>query len=558
MHKCAHFFPRPVRHYCGDMFARKSIEELKDASSDAGLKKRLNYVDLTFLGIGCIIGSGIFVLTGQAAGSNAGPAVVISFLIGGVCSGLAALCYSEMASMIPVAGSAYTYSYATCGEFLAWIIGWNLILEYLVGAATVSVGWSAYVTSFINDVSGYNDTVDMRWATAPFAFDDASQSFYMSGGYINLPAIVIVTGLTLLLISGVKESAMFNGIIVVIKTIVVLIFVFASIKWINTDNWDPFIPPEQSFGHYGWSGILQATTIVFFSYIGFDAVSTTAQECVKPQRDLPIGIIASLIICTILYIAVCLALTGLVPYYTLIGEASPISFAAEQVGQRWLAITTEIGAIAGTTSVMLVNLMSQPRVFYSMARDGLFPNWIAKTHGRFGTPWVTTVITGTIAAVLGGLLPINILSELTSVGTLTAFMLVSLSVMILRLKRPDFPRKFRVPLGPFIIPILSFLCSAALIVFSTTATKIRLVVWIAIGIVLYVIYGKQHSVLQKKLKARRRQKAMESYADSCGQRTSSSLGKDNRNGVDDIPEDHGKKEIPTVSDYCDSTDQVRF
>jgi APA family basic amino acid/polyamine antiporter len=459
------------------------------------MKKRLNAFDLTMLGIGGIIGTGIFVLTGTAAAQNAGPAIVISFAISGFVAAFAALCYSEMAAMIPVSGSAYTYAYATMGELVAWIIGWDLILEYLVGASAVSVGWSGYFCSFL---AGFGVPIHQEWTTAPFSFNATSETFHVTGAYVNLPAMVIVLAITALLILGIRESAVLNSVVVVIKVTVVIMFIVAAGLYINPSYWDPFIPENQGkFGAFGWSGILQAATTVFFAYIGFDAVSTTAQECKNPGRDLPIGICLSLAICTVLYILVALMLTGVVPY-TQLNVPHPIAVGIEATGIKWLAPIIEVGAICGLTSVLLVLLLGQPRIFYSMAHDGLLPKAFGRLHHRFGTPWVTTLVTGVICAIVGGLLPIDVLAELTSVGTLFAFVLVSIGVMILRIQQPHAHRPFRVPFGPYIIPPLGALTSLLLIVTARPSTLLRLFIWMAVGIVIYVAYGRTHSVANRK------------------------------------------------------------
>ena len=361
------------------LFATKSVDDLRaDAEHGGGFKRSLGALDLTLLGVGCIIGTGIFVLTGRAAAANAGPAVAISFIIAGFASSLAALCYSEMASMIPVSGSAYTYSYATMGEMIAWIIGWDLILEYLVGAATVSVGWSGYVTAFLHNALGY--TMPFEWCNAPVTWHESTHTFGATGAYMNVPAMVVVIAVSGILILGIRESARFNAVIVFMKVAVVLAFVAFGAAFVNKGNWTPFIPPNTGeFGRFGISGIFQGATMVFFSYIGFDAVSTAAQETRNPQRDLPIGILASLSICTVLYIVVSMILTGLVPY-TQLSVPHPIAVGVEATGIKWLATAVEIGAIAGLSSVMLVLLMAQPRIFFSMANDGLFPKIATRVH----------------------------------------------------------------------------------------------------------------------------------------------------------------------------------
>ncbi|MCC6408681.1 MAG: amino acid permease [Planctomycetes bacterium] len=497
------------------LFATKPIDQLQaDAEHKGGLKRELGAWDLTLLGIGAIIGTGIFVLTGMAAANNAGPAVTLSFVIAGIASAFAGLCYSEMASMIPIAGSAYTYSYATMGELVAWIIGWDLILEYLVGAATVSVGWSSYMCQFLNNALGIH--IPSTWTTSPFIWVEAGkalptgaistgQFFHNAGAVINLPAVVITLLVTMILIRGVKESARFNAVVVFVKVAVVLLFIAFVGPKVVPENWQPFIPEplkdpstgEPIFGKFGVTGIFQGATTVFFAYIGFDAVSTAAQEAKRPQRDLPIGILASLAICTVLYIAVSGILTGVVPYGDLKGVSHPVSFGAERAGIKWLEHVIEIGAIAGLSSVMLVMLMGQPRIFYSMARDGLLPAFAAKIHPKYGTPHITTAITGVVCAVAGGLLPIDILGELCSIGTLFAFVLVSLGVMILRIKRPDIERKFKVPGGPYLVPLLGVATSGLLMYTATTATIVRLFVWMALGLLIYFVYGMRHSKMRK-------------------------------------------------------------
>ena len=478
------------------LFATKSVDKLReDAEFSYGLKRTLGALDLVLLGIGAIIGTGIFVLTGRAAAANAGPAVALSFTVAGVASAFAGLCYAEMASMIPIAGSAYTYSYATMGELVAWIIGWDLILEYLVGAATVSVGWSGYMVAFVANVTGWK--LPAAWTSSPLVWSEAHRHVQFTGAIVNLPAVLITLFVTAILVVGIKESARFNSVIVVVKVAVVLLFIAAATPFIRTENWHPFIPKNTGvFGHYGLSGILQGATMVFFAYIGFDAVSTAAQETRNPRRNLPIGILGSLTICTVLYISVSLILTGVV-HYSKLSVPHPMAVGIAATGVHWLETAVEIGAIAGLSSVMVVMLLGQPRIFFSMAVDGLLPPFAAKVHPRFGTPHITTITTGLVCAVAGGLLPIDILGELTSIGTLFAFVLVSLGVMILRLKRPDIPRSFKVPGGPFVIPILGALFSGGLMYTATTHTLIRLFLWMAIGLVIYVTYGRKHSKLRR-------------------------------------------------------------
>ncbi len=477
------------------LFATKSLDQLQaDADSAHGLRRTLTALDLTLLGVGAIIGTGIFVLTGRAAAANAGPAVALSFVIAGIASVFAGLCYAEMASMIPIAGSAYTYAYATMGELVAWIIGWDLILEYLVGAATVSVGWSGYVVAFVKHATGID--LPPAWTTAPVIWSEATHQMQWTGAIINVPAMLVTLAVTAVLVVGIKESARFNSIIVFVKLAVVLMFIAFAAPYVRTENWHPFIPENTGvFGKFGFSGVMQGATMVFFAYIGFDAVSTAAQEAKNPQRDLPIGILGSLAVCTVLYIVVSLILTGVVSY-TKLSVPHPIAVGIAVTGKRWLETVVEIGAVAGLSSVMLVMLLGQPRIFFSMAHDGLFSPVAARIHPRFGTPYVTTIITGVVCAVAGGLLPIDILGELTSIGTLFAFVLVSVGVMILRLKRPDAPRAFKVPGGPYLVPIGGVVTSGALMYTATTHTLIRLFVWMAIGLVIYAAYGRKHSKLR--------------------------------------------------------------
>jgi APA family basic amino acid/polyamine antiporter len=407
----------------------------------------------------------------------------------------AALCYAELAAMIPIAGSAYTYTYATMGELIAWIIGWDLILEYLVAAAAVSVGWSGYVVAFLHDT--FRVQLPSGWTSAPVVWQDGG--FAKTGAVLNVPAVLVVLAVTAILVRGVKESARFNTVIVFVKVVVVLLFIAFAAPFIRTENWHPFVPPNEGvFGRFGPSGILQGATMVFFAYIGFDAVSTAAQETRDPKRDLPKGILGSLAICSVLYIVVSLVLTGVVSYKKL-SVPHPIAVGVEATGQRWLATAVEIGAIAGLSSVILVMLLGQPRIFFAMAEDGLLPPAAAKIHPRYGTPYVTTILTGLVCALAGGVLPIEILAELTSIGTLFAFVLVSIGVLILRLKRPDAERGFTAPGGTFVVPVLGALTSGLLMYTATTATIIRLFVWMALGLAIYFTYGRRHSKLRQRV-----------------------------------------------------------
>ncbi|RUS12939.1 amino acid/polyamine transporter I, partial [Endogone sp. FLAS-F59071] len=443
-----------------------------------------------------IIGTGIFVLSGHAAGQNAGPAVIISFIIAGFASALAALSYSELATMIPVAGSAYTYTYATMGEFVAWIIGWDLILEYAVGAATVAVGWSAYFSKFF---AACGVDFSNSWTAPPLAWNETTQAVTVqSGQYFNLPGFLIITILTILLVIGIRESAFVNNVIVILKLVVVMIFIFGAAKWINPANYDPFVPPNTTgdWHEFGVGGIFAAAQQIFFAYIGFDAVTTAAMESKDPPRDLPVGIIGSLVICTVLYIATAVVLTGVANYTLYANDPAPIATAAGATGQMWLQIIVTLGALAGLTSVILILLLGQSRIFYSMAKDGLLPSTFAKLHPRFRTPYLPTIITGLVTAILGALFPVDLLGNMTSVGTLLAFFLVHVGVLILRFTRPDIPRPFKVP-GPglswMIVPILGAAISVLLIAVSDVTTIWRVFAWMGIGFIVYFSFGFWHS-----------------------------------------------------------------
>ena len=476
--------------------SKKSIALLQAEAAgethEATLKRALTGTNLVLLGIGAIIGAGIFVLTGTAAANYAGPAIVLSFILAGTGCLFAGLCYAEFASMIPIAGSAYTYSYATLGEFFAWIIGWDLVLEYLFGAATVSVGWSGYFVSFMR---GIGITMPMEWTQAPFAYS-AAEGISRTGAILNIPAIFLIGVLTTLLVIGVKESAGFNNIVVAIKVAIIFLVIGFGFMFVNPDNWTPFIPPNTGeFGQYGFTGIVRGAGVIFFAYIGFDAVSTAAQEAKNPQRDMPIGILGSLVFCTILYILMSLVMTGLVPYTQLnVPDPVYVALAAAGPGLAWLTRLIAIGAMAGLASVVLVMLMGQPRIFYSMARDGLLPSVFGRVHSRFQTPYVTTILTGIVAAAMAGLFPIGILGELVSIGTLFAFVIVCASVWVLRVRSPELPRPFKTPLVP-VVPILGILICGYLMYGLPGDTWLRLIIWMAIGLVIYFTYSMRHSRL---------------------------------------------------------------
>jgi len=481
-----------------DLFIKKTLAELELQADDKHnvLKRHLNAMNLTLLGIGCVIGAGIFVLTGTAAAIHAGPAIAISFIISAIGCMLAGLCYAEFASMIPVAGSAYTYGYATMGEFIAWIIGWDLILEYLFGSATVAVGWSGYVVSFLADLGLH---LPASMCQSPFVFD--ANGWHTSGAILNFPAMFIIAMMTTLLVIGIKESARFNNIIVIVKVVVILLFIGFGVSHIDTQNWKPFIPENTGvWGQFGWSGILTGAAVVFFAYIGFDAVSTASQESINPKRDMPIGILVSLAVCTVLYIAVSLTMTGIVNYKDL-NVSAPIAIAIDRAGQSlfWLRPIIKIGAIAGLSSVVLVLLMGQSRVFFTMASDGLLWKSFAKTHSKFKTPHITTIVTGCFAAFFAGIFPIGLLGELVSIGTLLAFVIVSVGIIILRKSEPNAPRGFRTPWVPF-VPIMGALVCFAQMASLPLDTWMRLIGWMVIGFVIYFTYGIKHSHARQRRK----------------------------------------------------------
>ena len=501
------------------LFLTKPLPQLFSESKESGgLKRSLTATNLTTLGIGAIIGAGIFVLTGQAAAQYAGPGIVLSFIISGLACGFAGLCYAEFASMIPIAGSAYTYSYATLGEFLAWIIGWDLILEYLFAASTVAVGWSGYVVSFLKDINilippqftSATGTVlvnvpDMGWKPLTDAF---AQTLASSGiqvdtlahvtSIVNLPAMFIVALLSTLLVIGIRESANFNNLMVITKVSVIVLFIAIGFMFVKSANWHPFIPENTGeFGRFGISGILRGAGVIFFAYIGFDAVSTAAQEAKNPQKDMPIGILGSLGISTVLYILVAIVLTGIVSY-TALNVPDPVAVGVDAMGKGmfWLRPIVKIAAIAGLSSVILVMLMGQPRIFFSMSKDGLLPPVFSKVHPKFKTPYISTIITGVVAMVIAGSLPISILGELVSIGTLLAFIIVCISVLVLRKSKPDIHRPFKTPWVP-VVPILGALICFIQMVALPFDTWLRLIIWMIIGFAIYFFYGRFHSKVRQ-------------------------------------------------------------
>jgi APA family basic amino acid/polyamine antiporter len=496
------------------LLSRKSVAELQAeafaAETEKSLRRALGPLNLTTLGIGAIIGAGIFVLTGQAAANYAGPAIVYSFILAGVACAFAGLCYAEFSAMIPIAGSAYTYGYATLGELFAWIIGWDLILEYLFAASTVAVGWSGYVVSFLRDV-GIN--IPAAFTSAPFqhtAPTDAGLNVWRiftegwsgTGAVLNVPAMIIVAIITVLLVIGIRESARFNNAVVVLKLAVILTFIAAGLAFINRENWQPFVPPPEGPGRFGWDGILRGAGVIFFAYIGFDAVSTAAQEAKNPKRDMPIGILLSLAICTVLYITVALVLTGIVKY-TELNVPDPIAVGINALGSgmAWLRPIVKIGAIAGLSSVILVMMLGQPRIFYTMSRDGLLPPVFSAVHPRFRTPWLATILTGATAMLFAGLLPIGLLGELVSIGTLLAFVIVCAGVLVLRRTDPGIERPFRAPLYPW-VPLGGIMACGYLMYGLPIDTWARLIVWMALGLVIYFAYGRRHSKVQQQVAGR--------------------------------------------------------
>ena len=471
------------------MNLRKPIDVLVAESAESGegtLKRTLSNKSLIALGIGAIIGAGLFSLTGIAAAEHAGPAVTLSFVLAAVGCAFAGLCYAEFASMIPVAGSAYTYSYATMGEFMAWIIGWDLVLEYALGAATVGVSWSGYFNKLLHEFG-----LELPlYLTKSFAEVD--------GGGINLPAIVIVSLLSLLLLRGTKESASLNNFLVIVKVAVVILFIALGWKFINPENHTPYIPKNTGvYGEFGISGIAAGAALVFFAFIGFDAVSTAAQEAKNPQKGMPIGILGSLAVCTILYVLFAHVMTGLVPFEIFKGDASPAATAFKVTGYSWLQMGLIIAILAGYTSVILVMLMGQSRVFYTMSKDGLLPKFFGSIHSKYRTPYKTNLFFMVFVSLFAGFVPVTDLGHMVSIGTLFAFSLVCIGVMILRKTDPDRERPFKTPLVP-LVPILGILVCVYLMYSLPFEAWIRLAIWMALGVAIYFFYGKKNSVLRRR------------------------------------------------------------
>jgi basic amino acid/polyamine antiporter, APA family len=503
------------------LFARKPLSMLlNEMAGENRLRRILGPVQLTALGVGAIIGTGIFILTGVAAHDRTGPALMLSFVLAGLACVFAALCYAEFASMVPVAGSAYTYAYATLGELFAWIIGWDLVLEYAVGAATVAHGWSAHFQEFIpifhEGIAAIPAKLPAAFQTAPFNYclnvgaGCPTTGFVATGSYFDLPAILITLLLTIVLVKGIQESATFNAVMVAVKLVIVFMVIGIGVFYINTANWHPFAP----FGLTGVSffgrtlfgqtaaggeplGMIAGAAIIFFAYIGFDSVSVHSEEARQPARDVPIGIIASLVICTVLYIAVSAVLTGMVPSKDINIDA-PVVDAFRRVGLTWMQYLVAAGAMTGITSVLLVMMLSQPRVMLALARDGLVPSrFFGDVHPKFRTPWKSTILTGLFVASMAGFIPLSILAEMTSIGTLFAFVIVCGAVLVMRKTNPDAPRPFRAPLVP-LVPILGIL-TCLLLMFSLPAENwYRLIIWLAVGLVIYFGYGRRHSVMAQQ------------------------------------------------------------
>ena len=470
------------------LFTKKSVTELRLDAERGSLRRSLGPLNLTALGIGSIIGTGIFVLTGTAASQHAGPALVLSMVIAGVGCAFAGLCYAELASMIPVAGSAYTYAYVTVGEFAAWIIGWDLVLEYALSTATVAVGWSGYLVSFLRDLGVH---LPPALTAAPGTVATTADGAIVAGVF-NVPAAAVVLLVAGLLTLGIRESANTNTALVLVKSGVLVLFVAVGVAYVHRENLTPFVPPNTGeFGSFGWSGVLRGAAVMFFAYIGFDAVSTAAQEARRPQRDLPIGILLSLFICTILYIAVALVLIGIVPYPKL-NVADPIAVGIDATGLFWLRPVVKTSALFGLFSTMLVQLLGQTRIFYAMSRDGLLPGAFGRVHPRFRTPHISTALTGAVIAMAAGLLPIGVLSQLVSMGTLLAFVLVCLGTVVLRRTSPGLERPFRTPGMPW-VPILGALICFAQMLSLPLATWERLVIWLVLGLVVYFLYSRHRA-----------------------------------------------------------------
>src|SRR5688500_268830 len=478
------------------LFIRKPLGQLMaQAEGSKELRRTLGPANLVALGVGAIIGAGLFSITGLAAANNAGPAITISFIVAALGCAFAGLCYAEFASMIPIAGSAYTYSYATMGEFIAWIIGWDLVLEYALGAATVAISWSGYLIKFLEY---YNLHIPIELTLSPFQTVTLADGSLVTG-IMNLPAVFIIVVVSLILIKGTQESALANAIIVALKVGVVLVFVILGWKYINPENYVPYIPENTGkFGEFGFSGIIRAAAIVFFAYIGFDAVSTAAQESKNPKRDMPIGILGSLVVCTILYVLFAHVMTGLANYKEFAGQdgIAPVAVAIAHTPYVFLQQAVILAILAGYTSVILVMLLGQSRVFFSMSKDGLLPKLFSEVHPKYKTPYKSNLLFMVFVSLFAAFVPARVVGEMVSIGTLLAFVLVCFGVWVMRIKMPDAPRSFKTPFVP-LVPILGIIICFGMMAFLPLDTWIRLLVWMAIGIVIYFVYSKKHSFLRR-------------------------------------------------------------
>ncbi|WP_375433697.1 amino acid permease [uncultured Hymenobacter sp.] len=476
---------------------KKSLELLRLEAAETGshtLKRSLNGFNLITIGIGVIIGAGLFSLTGIAAANNTGPAVTLSFVVAAIGCAFSALCYAEFASMVPVSGSAYTYAYATMGELFAWIIGWDLVLEYSVGAATVAISWSQYLVKFL---SKYNLHIPAQLVMSPFETATLADGTAVHG-FVNVPAMLIVLAITAIIIRGTSGSAWFNALVVTLKVAVVLVFIALGWQYIDPANYQPYIPENTgTFGEFGLSGILRGAGVIFFVFIGFDIVATMAQETKNPQRNMPIGIIGSLLICTVLFVLFGHVMTGLANYTEFKNSAAPVAIAIEKTPYAWLSAAVILAIIIGYTSVILVDLLGQSRVFFSMAKDGLLPPVFGRIHPTFRTPLQSNLLLGLFIALFAGFVPISVVGEMTSIGTLLAFVMVCLGILIMRKKEPNAPRGFRTPWVP-VVPILGILTCLVMMVSLPWETWLRLAVWLAIGLAIYYGYGKKHSKLRQE------------------------------------------------------------
>ncbi|HTN17218.1 MAG TPA: amino acid permease [Chitinophagaceae bacterium] len=476
---------------------KKSIESLQFEATQTGthtLRRNLNGVSLVAIGIGVIIGAGIFSLTGIAAANHAGPAVILSFLVAAVGCAFSALCYAELAAMVPVSGSAYTYAYATLGELFAWIIGWDLVLEYSVGAATVAISWSQYLLKFLAKFHIY---LPAQWVASPFEKVSLADGSVVQG-FVNLPAVLIVVFITSIIVRGIKGSAIFNSIVVALKIAVILVFIILGWQYIRPENYTPFIPANTgTFGQYGWSGVFRGAGVVFFVFIGFDIVATMAQETKNPRKNLPVGILGSLLVCTLLFVLFGYVLTGLANYKEFVNNAAPLALAIDKTPYAWLGFAILFAILIGYTSVIMVDLLGQSRVFYSMSKDGLLPPVFAKLHSRFGTPIQSNMVLCVFISLFAGFVPISVVGEMTSIGTLLAFVMVCAGVLILRKTNPDTPRSFKTPFVP-LVPILGILTCLVLMFSLPLATWLRLLLWLSLGMIVYYGYGRKRSKLRRE------------------------------------------------------------